>query len=372
MGREIAALRPGDAKHDARIGLLDRILDRRQDPIGEFDIVGEVLAGVGARNFSVVLVHQLIDGDLSARDGRFEGIRNPSCGVDDDADKRGVGGLHAAIGDQRDQLLGNVEQPGHALVGMLEVVRRQVNALCEMAKLVDHAVTMGEIGGRRLRHAVDLAADGREALLHADDDALNLFGALAGALGARGDIVALADQIADLAVKVANGIADQMRGLPRRFGEAFHFAGDHRKAFACLAGARRFDGRIQREQIGLLGDRLDRSGHLRNLCQGASDSAQSGFDAADRFDQFGDVLDRGVHRDARLGDFTDGRGGSRLHRLRCVGDVVIGGDHRLGSLLQMPEAVGLDRHALCDLLHIAGNVGELDPEAPDLVRKLID
>ena len=241
-----------------------------------------------------------------------------------------------------------------------------------MAKLVDHAVTMGEIGGRRLCHAVDLAADGREAFLHADDDALNLFGALAGALGARGDIVALADQIADLAVKVANGIADQMGGLPRRFGKAFHFAGDHRKAFACLAGARCFDGRIQRQQIGLLGDRLDRSGHLRNLRQGASDSAQSGFDAADRFDQFGDVLDRGVHRDARLGDFTDGRGGSRLHRLRCVGDVVIGGDHRLCGLLQMSEALGLGGYAMGDFLHIAGDVGELDPEAADLVRKLID
>jgi hypothetical protein len=64
--------------------------------------------------------------------------------------------------------------------------------------------------------------------------------------------------------------------------------------------------------------------------------------------------------------------GRRLHRLRGVGDIVVGGDHRLGGLLQMSEPLRLGGNAVSDLLHIAGDVGELDPEAADPVRELID
>jgi hypothetical protein len=46
VGRQVAAFRPCDAKYDARIGLLNRILNRRQDPIGEGDIVGKILLGL--------------------------------------------------------------------------------------------------------------------------------------------------------------------------------------------------------------------------------------------------------------------------------------------------------------------------------------
>ena len=68
---------------------------------------------------------------------------------------------------------------------------------------------------------------------------------------------------------------------------------------------------------------------------------------------------------------TGGRGG-RLHRLRRAGDIVIGGNHGLGGLLQMPEPFGLVGHPAGDFLQVSGNVGELDPEAADPVRKLID
>ena len=91
---------------------------------------------------------------------------------------------------------------------------------------------MGEIGGRGLGDAVDLLADGGEAVLHAGDDALDLRGAFAGVLGAQRGVAALADQAADLAVEIAHGIADLLRRLARRLGEALHLAGDHGKAAA--------------------------------------------------------------------------------------------------------------------------------------------
>ena len=133
----------------------------------------------------------------------------------------------------------------------------EVDALGKMRELLDHLVAMGEVGGRRTRNAVDLRADLGDAVLHAGDDALDLRGATAGILGAQRGLAAFADEAADLAVEPAHGVADLHGGLPRGFGQALHFAGDHGKALARSAGARGFDGGIQRQQIGLFRDRLD-------------------------------------------------------------------------------------------------------------------
>ena len=81
------------------------------------------------------------------------------------------------------------------------------------------------------------------------------------------------------------------------------------------------------------------------------------LDAADGFDQLGDMLDRGFDRGARLRDFADGCGCRCLNRLRGAGDAVIGGDHGLGGFLQVAEPVGLTGDAARDFLQITGNVG---------------
>jgi len=220
--------------------------------------------------------------------------------------------------------------------------------------------------------AVDLLAHGSEAVLDADDNALDLPGAFAGVLGPQRGVAALADQTADLAVKIANGIADQMRRLARRFGQALDLVGDHRKAASRRTGAGGLDGRVQRQQVGLLGDRLDRTGYLGHLRQRGSDRAETVLDAADRLDQFGDVLHRRLHRSARLHDLADGGRGGGLHRARRGGDVVIGGDHGLGGLLQMPEAVGLGDDPAGDFLQVSRHIRELDAKAADPVRQLVD
>ena len=136
--------------------LLDRVLDRGQHAVGEGDIVGVVLLRIGAGDFPVVLVHQLVERDLAARDRGLEFGRDLLGGLDHDTDQRRIRGLHAAVGDQRDQAFGDVEQLGDALVGVLEIGRGEVDALGELAEFVDHAVAMAEIGGRRAGDAVDL------------------------------------------------------------------------------------------------------------------------------------------------------------------------------------------------------------------------
>src|SRR5882724_11289210 len=96
------------------------------------------------------------------------------------------------------------------------------------------------------------------------------------------------------------------------------------------------------------------------------------LDAADGFDQFGDMFDRGLDRGARLRDLADGGGRRALHRLRSRGDAVIDGDHGLGGLLQMAEPVGLAGDAACHFPQIAGDVREFDAEAADPVGELVD
>ena len=54
-------------------------------------------------------------------------------------------------------------------------------------------------------------------------------------------------------------LAGRLRGL---LGQRLHFGSDHRKTAAGFAGARRLDGGIQRQQIGLAGDGVDQLDHV--------------------------------------------------------------------------------------------------------------
>ena len=138
-------------------------------------------------------------------------------------------------------------------------------------------------------------------------------------------------------------VVGRARGL---VGEALHFLRDHREAAAGVAGARRLDRGVEREQIGLAGnvadqaqDRFDRLGviatsasDMPTACAGlrarAVGDLGGGFDFGagilDRADQAGGGLRGFAHRDRRLlgggGDFGGladhpARGGRGAHRL---------------------------------------------------------
>ena len=61
------------------------------------------------------------------------------------------------------------------------------------------------------------------------------------------------------------------RGLGRTFSQFAYFVGDDGKAPALFAGPRRFDGRVECKEVGLVGDFLNYSGDtadfLRALAQ---------------------------------------------------------------------------------------------------------
>ena len=103
-------------------------------------------------------------------------------------------------------------------------------------------------------------------------------------------------------------VFDFLGGRGRTLGQAAHFAGHHRKTTAVFAGARRFDGGIQGQDIGLEGDAVDQADNVENLARRAADFIHG----ADHFRDDGAAF--------------RGHGGG-LHRQ------VIGGGHVIGAAL---------------------------------------
>ena len=60
-------------------------------------------------------------------------------------------------------------------------------------------------------------------------------------------------------------LADVFRRFGCLLGQLLHFVGNHREAFACFTRACRFDGGVQGQQVGLLGNRSNDLDHLADL-----------------------------------------------------------------------------------------------------------
>src|SRR5262249_48747224 len=162
------------------------------------------------------------------------------------------------------------------------------------------------------RRLVDVAGDvagGGVLLLHGGRD------------GGR-DLVDLVDGPADavdggdhLAGAALNGVdlaGDLFRRLGGLHGQVLHLGGDHREAAAGVAGARRLDGGVQREQVGLLGDRRDELHHLAVAVGGGGGSLGV---AGARPPLFRGALGDAGGGAPLLADLAD-RGGELLRRAR--------------------------------------------------------
>ena len=99
-----------------------------------------------------------------------------------------------------------------------------------------------------------------------------------------GDAADLADGVADAADRrhaIAGGGLDRgdlagdfLGGLRGLAGQLLDLGCDDGKAAAGLAGARGLDGRVQRQQIGLAGDRADQAKHVADLFGGRGQAAR--------------------------------------------------------------------------------------------------
>ena len=113
---------------------------------------------------------------------------------------------------------------------------------------------------------------------------------------------------------------DLLGGLRGLAGEFLDLGGDHGKAPAGFAGARRLDGGVERQQVGLAGDRADQAQHIADLLAGGGKAADHfGGLAGLGHGAVGDVAGMGdlaADLGHRRGQFL-GRGGDRVDAGGC-------------------------------------------------------
>ncbi len=113
-------------------------------------------------------------------------------------------------------------------------------------------------GGHGLVHAVDLADT-------AGDAAQVFAGLAADAHAVVAEVAAFAHGrhgFAGAGLQLFDHLLDLQRRALGALGQVAHFVGHHGEAASCLAGAGGFDGGVERQQVGLLGDALD---HVEDL-----------------------------------------------------------------------------------------------------------
>ncbi len=139
---------------------------------------------------------------------------------------------------------------------------------------IDHRGLLLGGGGHRLVHPVDLAdppGHAAQAFAGTVGD-LHALQAVALALGHGGHRLAGAD------LQLFDHLLDLLGRLLGTVGQVAHLVGDHREAASGLAGARGFDGGVEGEQVGLLGDALDHFFTYRKITWTHEVSGTSGSD----------------------------------------------------------------------------------------------
>src|SRR5205085_6906677 len=137
-----------------------------------------------------------------------------------------------------------------------------------------------------------------------------------GLLDRRDAVLGLAGAVLDdlhglggLGLDLADEARDRAGGRLALLGKLADLLGDDREAAALLAGAGGLDGRVQRQQVRLLGDAGDRVD-----------------DAADLLRAAGERLHRGDQQAGGLADLRD-----RVGRLLCRLHALLGDDARLAG-----------------------------------------
>ena len=184
----------------------------------------------------------------------------------------------------------------------------------------------------------------------------------------RADLLDRRDRILGRRLDVGDLLADFVGGFRSLLGERLHFRRDNRKSPAGFAGARGFDGRVQRQKIGLSGNGLnqidnipDATGGLRQLADarvgllGLFDRLTC--DASGSIDLAADFADRGCQLLARRRNRMDVRG-SLSRSVRCA----------LADLLDGIRGFGQGRGRR---LELAGSRGDQRDDLTDFAFKLV-
>ncbi|PMQ07103.1 hypothetical protein PseAD21_28190 [Pseudomonas sp. AD21] len=163
--------------------------------------------------------------------------------------------------------------------------------------------------------------------------------------------------------------ADFFHRILGTLGEVAHFIGHHRETTPALAGASRFDGGVERQQVGLFGDAADHFQHRADLLAVDRQRFDFGHGFADFISQLIDVAGAALDDRHAVPGRLIGALGS-VGRVRCaVGDIVGGGAHFVGGGGNLVDLAELHLHAFAGL---AGDFRRLVGGATGLGDALLD
>ena len=241
-----------------------------------------------------------------------------------------------------------------------------------LARLVDGLGHAGHVrnhvlgAARRLAHAVRDLRGGSRLLLHRAGDLLGVAVDLA---HGGDDRLHGVDRAVGRVLNRSDLLLDVVGRLGGLVGERLHLTGHHGEAPARLTGARRLDGGVEREQIGLGGHVLDQANHVADPLRGGGETLDLEIGGARVLGDLADDAARGRDARADLAD-RDGkllrRRGHGLH----VGRGLVGGrgDHA-------HPLIGVARErrqrARC-LVHRPCAIGERAENAGDGAAELVD
>ncbi len=169
-------------------------------------------------------------------------------------------------------------------------------------------------------------------------------------------------------------LLDFLGGFLRPLRQTAHFIGDDREAASRFAGPRGLDGGIERQQVGLFGDRLD---HIHY----AADAVAFRFQAGHRFGRAKHFPGESLDLFDRLADDRIARARiavCRIGCLRCLLGVACHFLHGSGHLLHGrcnlvgfgALAVHPDTGLLCDCRQLLGGAGHLRDAVADAADQL--
>ncbi|MNZ90553.1 hypothetical protein D3C78_1095180 [compost metagenome] len=155
-----------------------------------------------------------------------------------------------------------------------------------------------------------------------------------------------------VAVQALDHVLDLRGGLLGALGQQAHFVCYHSEAATLFASARRLDGGVQREQVGLLGDGADHFQHAADLGTFPGQALDHLDGLADGIGQLVDLEQAAVDVVLAptcllfgLANFVGRVLGVLRHFLHGVGDLMDGGSdqlHLLRLLLAVVLAIGGD------------------------------
>ena len=144
------------------------------------------------------------------------------------------------------------------------------------------------------------------------------------------------------------------------------------KRAARLARARRLDRRVEREHVGLAGDRLDARGDLLHLRHRLGEAGHALAQLDDEVGEPREDLDRVLDRGAALVELAARLLGEHARLVGGIGDLRLVGEQPGGDVLERIEHLEIGGDALVDAGDIAGDVAAFDRQRPAIARDLVD